>query len=270
MDLSELDFSDVPKPRPLIQPLHTREYPPFSHMFITVTDGTNLDNCTNTSVFLVFRVHPTIKPVQSPSTWCIDGNAKFNCAYAFDFSGISDDISSFVPVIELYTRNGRFIGMAACKLTVVGKRTLNGAPMTILYDNTPVPINSLKNTFVGTISLTITLGFMSQKDVMDPLSPNFRVFPVHPSVNSSVSRVEAPVEQAEQMDWREIARRHGWGPVNADTERRYQDEETQTGTEGLPDGITGMLYDSSMIIKSLPEDDEQLLEFMDLDSELFK
>ena len=168
--------SEKLKPRIITNLISTSQFEPFTHFFIIFTKGQNLSRCSNRSLFLKIRVHPTIPIIETPSVWCSDRDAIFNVAYSLDFTTIpSFNISDFTPVVELYRRysnNNELIAVSLLPIKVKEIVKCNSKTLTYLYRETPIILRDKSNgNNAGSLITTAAFGFIDHAPYLDP---NFR------------------------------------------------------------------------------------------------
>ncbi|OHS97395.1 hypothetical protein TRFO_36370 [Tritrichomonas foetus] len=161
------------KPRCLARPIMSSQFEPFSHFFITITNIQNLSNCSNRSLFMKIRVHPTIPIIETPAVWCSNRDAKFNCAYSLNFSMMPPfNLGDFTPVVELYRRfnsSNELIAVTLLPLSVKEVVECNSKTLTFLYRESPVPLkNMTTGESFGTMITSIAFGFIEHEKYLDP------------------------------------------------------------------------------------------------------
>lgn len=182
-DYGEEDDDDdayVPKPKKLVRPIMSGQFDPFTNFFITITKVQNLDNCSNRSLFLKIRVHPSIPIIESPCVWCSNRDAIFNVAYSLDFTKIPPfNLGDFTPVIELYRRynsSNELIAVTLLPLKTI-KENMKCGPsnkmLTYLYREAPVVLKDLTSgSTIGSMKITIAFGFKEHEPLLDPNTSN--------------------------------------------------------------------------------------------------
>lgn len=182
----EADDTFVPKPKKLVHPIMSGQFDPFTHFFITITKVQNLDNCTNRSLFLKIRVHPSIPIIESSCVWCSNRDAIFNVAYSLDFTKIPPfNLGDFTPVIELYRRfnsSNELIAVTLLPLKSIKENMKCGSKnrmLTYLYRETPLILKDLTSgSTIGSMKVTIAFGFIEHEPLLDPninnpVTPNY-------------------------------------------------------------------------------------------------
>lgn len=170
------DDAFIPKPKKLVRPIMSGQFDPFTHFFITITKAQNLDNCSNRSLFLKIRVHPSIPIIESPCVWCSNRDAIFNVAYSLDFTKIPPfNLGDFTPVVEMYRRfnsSNELIAVTLLPLKAI-KENMKCGPknrmLTYLYRETPVMLKDLTSgSTIGSMKITIAFGFIEHEPLLDP------------------------------------------------------------------------------------------------------
>ena len=176
----------IPNPKKLVRPIMSGQFDSFTHFFITITKVQNLDNCSNRSLFLKIRVHPSIPIIESPCVWCSNRDAIFNIAYSLDFTKIPPfNLGDFTPVIEMYRRfnsSNELIAVTLLPLKTI-KENMKCGPhnrtLTYLYRETPVILKDLTSgSTIGSMKTTIAFGFIEHEPLLDPnksnpMTPNY-------------------------------------------------------------------------------------------------
>jgi hypothetical protein len=167
---------EISGPRFTVRSIASREFAPFSHFFICVTKAFHLTGCSMQSLFLRLRVIPSLPVIDTSPIWCIDSEVDFRCGYALDFSRIpSFSLGEFTPVIEFYRRKGsesELYAFALLPLSVQEAVECSGRVLTFLYKNRGVPLVLIASGQpIGTITVTIALGFPEHQQFLNPNTP---------------------------------------------------------------------------------------------------
>lgn len=164
----------------VVSPIMSGQFEPFSNFFITITTIQNIDNCSNRSLFLKIRIHPSIPIIETPCVWCSNRDAVFNVAYSLDFTKIAPfNLGDFTPVIELYRRfnsSNDLIAVTLLPLKTI-KEVVRCGPrnqyLTYLYRDSPITLRDLTiGSSFGCMKVTIAFGFPEHERLLDPNSKN--------------------------------------------------------------------------------------------------
>lgn len=182
------------EPRQIVKPIHSGQFAPFTNFFISLSQAHNLLDCSNQSILLKVRVHPSIPIVETPSVWCTNREADFQAAYSFDFTQIPPfNLGDFTPVLELYKRYSKrpeLVAVALLPLKVAEVVECAGTTLTFLYRNKSVILKDVvSGRKMGSLIVTVAMGFPEHQPFLDPNSQFVRT----PEITSN--SIVQPVNQ---------------------------------------------------------------------------
>lgn len=167
----------------IITPISSSPFPPFSHLFFSITKATNLHSCAQRKIFPRLRINRAINMIDCPEVWCNSTEAVFNAAYALDFSNITNFLlNDSIPVIEFhkkYPKKTEIFGFCLCDLKLQRTVEIGGKSLSIIALNKEYQIFDLGNkNIIGSVFLSIGLGYINHRDIFDPNSPSYCQIPI--------------------------------------------------------------------------------------------
>ena len=161
------------KPRQVVKPISSGQFAPFTNFYITVSQAHNLVDCSNQSLVLKIRVHPSIPIVETPTVWCANREADFHAAYSFDFTQIPPfNLGDFTPVLEIYKRFAKqpeLLAVCLLPLKVCEVVECAGLTLTYLYRNKSIILKEIASgRRMGSLVVTVAMGFPEHEKYLDP------------------------------------------------------------------------------------------------------
>ncbi|OHT14317.1 hypothetical protein TRFO_15366 [Tritrichomonas foetus] len=148
----------------------------FTHFFIGVTSARRLYRFTTRSLFLKFKIHPSVESFISHTIWCQKSDVSFNSAFSIDLSKLGPSITyqDLKIIIELHTKQlqtSKLIGIVNVSLGSFDILEINSNPIFIFYNKEKLPISDPNgNGNIGKIEVIAALGFNNQmSSICSPL-----------------------------------------------------------------------------------------------------
>lgn len=149
--------------------------------------------------FIKMRIHPDLPIIQTETVASLNSDPVLSCGYKVDYTKIlPEEMSKYAITFELYciTSSGeKLLGFAILPLTLLERKNIQGKEVQFFYKNEQIYFENEYKRNVGTVQITIALGFDEHHEFFDELQkqgPHFLEITEEVKLHPEVEKPKIP------------------------------------------------------------------------------